>query len=180
MFPDDLPERVVQYWEAVERWYASGTHKEPTREELVKKFMPQISTRTLDRIRNAHPALIGCWPPRRGARPPWLLASAAPSDNLVGLDDPADLQEFNVVPGPIHRLRRIRTAGFDDEGNPVTIEQHYDSETGRLVESFIVHSRGLAALVAGIFIFGMLDWLSDGNFDGVIRMLRLLGCQPAI
>jgi hypothetical protein len=171
MFPDDVPDAVIRYWEAVERWYASGTHKEPTREELVKKFQPAISTRTLDRIRHDHGALVGRWPPRRLDRPPWLLPSP---DGLPGT------QELNVVQDQIHRLRRIRTPAFDEQGNPVTVDLFYDTETGRLVESILGNIHGLAALVAGLFIFDVLDLVSDGKLDGVIRMFHFIGCHATI
>ena len=39
-------------------------------------------------------------------------------------------------------------------------------------------NRGLAScLAAGVFGFGLLDVMSDGRFDGVISMVRILGCH---
>lgn len=167
MFPDNIPEQVVLYFQAVERWFASGTHKSPTRDELVKKFQPEISTRSLDRIRRKYASLIGRWPPKRGDRPPWQ--SASDNGHVRSLD-------LNVVQDEIHHLNRVRMTAFDEEGNPVVITQYYDSLTNRLVDTIIERFHGLAAVAAGIFIYGVLDWLSDGKFDGVVCLLGLLGC----
>jgi hypothetical protein len=173
MFPDDVPEHVVRYWEAKERWYASGTHKEPTREEFVKKFVPPISTRTLDRIRHAYRTLVGRWPPRRSDRPPWQPPEP-------------DGQELNVVPGEIHRLRGVRVAGFDDDGRPVIVMQLYDTLTGAMVQSYVDEPREppgsaphrIALFAATMFGLGLLDAIdADGQLDGVIRMVHFVGCH---
>jgi len=169
MFPDDVPEPVIRYWQAAARWYASGTHAEPTREEFVKKFLPrEISTRTLDRIRRRYASLVGAWPPKRSDRPPWERPNLLPAVP----DDP-----LNGTPNDIRTLRRVRTAGFDEDGNPVTITQLYDSKTGDLIHSFITNLHGL---VAAISTMTMIEAMHHCWLDGPEERLSVARTLAAI
>lgn len=175
LFPDNVPPRVIRYWKAVKRWYSTGTTRPPIREELCGKFEPPIQPRTLDHIRQdrATRHLVGRWPPQPNDRPPWEIAA---ENNVVKSSDVPEPLQFNVVQDEIHHLYRVRMTAFDEEGDPVVITQYYDSLTNRLVDTIIERFHGTAVVVVGIFIFGVLDWLSDGRFDGVVCLLGLLGC----
>ena len=119
LFPAEIPEYAIRYWQAAERWYKS-TNRTPTRDEFVKKFDPPIpGTRTFDRWKHDHPDLMP-WPPKRGQRPPW-----EPRANGLSV----------AKPDEIRPLRRVRVAGFDDNGQVVTTIQFFDPETGELVTS---------------------------------------------
>jgi hypothetical protein len=123
LFPDQIPDCAIRFWNAVDRYYATGTHKPPTRDALVKKFdPPQPSVRSLDRWRGQHPGMMGAWPPKRGQRRPW----EPPVNGLARPDA-----------GEIRSLRRVRVPGFDDSGKIVTMVQYFDQETGELVRSRI-------------------------------------------
>lgn len=128
LFPDDLPPYVYRFWEAKARWYASGTHLVPTQPEFVTKFDPPVpGVRSLNRWRDecrkkGHPEWMP-WPPKFNQRPPWEQPV------LNGLAKPSN--------GEIHPLRRVRVAGFDDNGLIVTTIQFFDPETGEMVTSRI-------------------------------------------
>lgn len=130
LFPDDYPPYVYRYWDAKERWYSSGTHLLPTQPEFIKKFdPPEPAVRTLNHWREeckkrGHPEWMP-WPPKASQQPPWV--SLPP---LNGLAKPSIDQ--------VRSLRRVRVAGFDDDGRMVTTIQFYDPETGELVTSRLV------------------------------------------
>jgi len=177
LFPDDYPRRLVRFWKAVQRWRNTGIARAPTREELAAKCEPQIAPRTLDHDRHDFRGRVGHWPLQPNDRPPWEIA--ADNNGLEPSDEPtAEPLQFNVVQDEIHHLYHVRMPALDEHGNPVVVMQSYDSLTNRLVETVIERFHGTAAVVAGIFVFGVLDWLSDGKFDGVVCLLGLMGCPP--
>lgn len=164
MFPEDTPESVIRYWAAKRRWYASGTHKTPRREEFVQMFEPPISTATLDRIRKQHPELP--WPPKRTDEPPWHTSTP------IILSEATREEFLNVEPGDRHILHQVRTPGLDEDGNPVVRIDEYDPKDGRIVHSFITHLHQVPALVASMV--ALMDAMTDGKLDGVLRICHLV------
>lgn len=163
MFPEGTPSAALRYWDAVKRWYDSGTNLPPTQIELAKKFSPPMSQRGLQHIRERHADLVGRWPPRRTDRAPW----DSPSQN--GHTPPAEV--FNVVADePLHKLREIIVPGVDDCGQPVLVRQFFDTLTGRLIDSRVDLHTAIAAAVGGIAV--LADMAADGRLDHTIRLVR--------
>jgi hypothetical protein len=168
LFPNDVPEFAVDYWLAVKKYFAN-THKAPRREELLDQYNrlqppgSKIELRTFDRRRAAHKQWLGAWPPTRTSVPPWE------HEHL-----PDDF--YNVVPGIIQPLDRVELPVLL-EGKPAVKVELYDHKTGLLVRQYI--DRTIAAVYAGVFLWGMLDVLSDGALDGVIRWCRIIGGHGA-
>jgi hypothetical protein len=181
--PVDVPQEAIRYWQAHHRWFVdAGKLESPTREEFAERFKPPISTSKLDRIRQGNgkyanvPKYLGHWPPRREDRPPWETSV----DGLV----PVETQELNVIQ-EIHTLRNVVVAGFEG-GKVVRVVQLHDALTGQLVHSYLEpeppsptapDSHGLAVLAAGLSGFGLLDFISDGRLDGVVRICHFLAPQ---
>ena len=158
MVSEEIPPLVLRYWEAKDRWYASGTELPPQVLEFARKFNPPVSARTVSRIRKRWRDLVGRWPPRKGDVRPWLVQNGIVQAEL-----------FNVVPEPIHQLRGVRSTGLDDNGVPVIITQFFDTITGRLVDTHIDLHHLLAALVAGLTLIADL---SDGHRDHLVELIR--------
>ena len=78
MFPDVIPDIVMRVWKAVLGWYATGTHNEPTVQQIVNRMVdPSVgdptlpaSVETIRRARKTFPDLLP-WPIKRGQLPPW-------------------------------------------------------------------------------------------------------------
>jgi hypothetical protein len=169
MFPDLLPDIVVRIWRAHLRHYRTGTHKVPSREELVRYLEADpgkpASAATIDRARRQYPRLLP-WPIRRGQQPPWLI-------------DPSLLAEYGA-PVEVPATDHVRLVAFDEHGGATALEVVAD-EHGilRLVSRWRDHS---AAFAAGMVGTVMLDVMTDGRLDGIIRWCRILvkGIRPEI
>lgn len=157
----DYPSRVVRYWLALGRWWASGTRLAPTMEEFRKKFEPVVSERTVLRIRHDFPGLVGSWPPKRGERPPWEH-----QPELVEIDH----HEFNVVPDELHHLKYSESPVLV-EGKPAIRVDEFDTVTKQIVRSYIDYHTVAATLV--ISAATMLDLMIDGHLDHFINVCRL-------
>lgn len=131
MFPGDAPQPAQQYWQAVDRWYGTGTRQVPKREELVKKYTPEISVRSLDRHRLdvRYRDWIGPWPPRPGDLRPWLRPDWRNGQPVAPRQAPATTM-----------VRRVRQLAFDEQGNVVEVLQEFDAETGAWVSTRLLIS----------------------------------------
>jgi hypothetical protein len=164
LFPDLLPEIVVRIWQAARRHYATGTHRTMTRIQLVKQLEADpgkpASTSTVDRARHDYPKFLP-WPIKRGQLPPWET-------------QPEILADLTDATPPVTTTTEIhRIVEFGDDGTFHEVQVISDSNGLLRLASHVRHI--LPALIAGTFGFVLIDVMSDGRADGLIRWCMLLG-----
>lgn len=167
MFPDLLPEIVVRIWKAHDRHYATGTRTPPTRAQIERYLKDDetygpSSLSEIDRARKRYPKLLP-WPILRGQRRPW---EAKPDllDDLVDYHSGGDLRLVGDEPP----LRRALLRGVNGE----VIEAMADA-SGRVIQ-LVLRDTTASVAAAALFVFGVLDQLSDGRLDGVVHWCHFL------
>lgn len=150
--PPPIVERV---WQAADRFYETGTLRDATWTDIVrllKEDDPSLpaSQSTVDRAHRRFPNLLP-WPIKRGMRRPWL-------------------SEPEVVEDQLERML-VEVTSLDD-GKKRTEEVVVD-ENGvlRLLNRWRRGFPNVAAVFSGVWL---LDVLSDGRLDGIVRLCRLL------
>jgi hypothetical protein len=160
LFPEVPPDIVERIWQAADWHYKQpGVPKRLTRETLSRRLYEDksngpYSPSTIDRVRKKYPNLVP-WPIERGQKRPWLTQPSQPSGETV--DPPPDI------------VARSFSFHDDDRNQPVEV---IADENGilRLASRWKHVSAAAAAAVSG---FNLLDLLSDGQLNGVIRWCTL-------
>jgi hypothetical protein len=165
MFPDLIPDIVVRIWNAHFAHYKTGTRLPPTRKQLSDRLLTADpdkpgSESTIDRARRDYPKLLKPWPIRRGQQPSWL--SEPQTLTSVVIRGPAPVAEPKEID-------RVHWEAFDEYGNPRTVEAAAD-ENGILR----LARRPIMTIVASMMTFVLLDVMSDGRLDQIVRWCRLL------
>ena len=155
-----VPPEAIAYLNAVRRYYQPGVTRAPTNVDIAALL--ELPTRTWDnrkadlRGRRWGVDYIEVWPPPPGWRPSWeyLIANGGGS-----------------APAPGQRV--VREPAFDDQMRPVTIEEMFDADGRSLWRRLVERLPSLAAILTGSVV---LDIVSDGRLDGIVRFIRI--CLP--
>lgn len=186
MFPEiaAVPPRdraaLEQIWEAKRRyWQRPGETEPPTQDDLRdilfemarKSGGKGISSKaTITRLRKKygegrnvreHPTLLFPWPMTREMRPPAWLAYRSVEAQIVAREELA-AKALSAA----EQLQQLTL--FARDGSSVTVEQDRNGVITR-----IVGFKGAALIAAAFSGVGLLDYMSDGRFDGVIRWCSL-------
>jgi len=152
-YPDDfVPQEAIDYLAAVRRYYQT-TKRPPTNDDMRAEH-DEMPARSWDRrkhdLRHKWPRdYLEVWPPPRDWHPSW---------------------EHLIKDTPPQGQRVVRQPAFDDGQHPVLIEEVFDANGVSIRRRLINTASSIAAVIATSTI---MDVLSDGRLDGIVRFVRM-------